>query len=70
MGSANVLLKKWGSSLGVVIPAELVEEEKLQERERVIIAVKKISTLSDVFGSLKNWKVDSQKIKDEARNNW
>ncbi|MBS3069886.1 AbrB/MazE/SpoVT family DNA-binding domain-containing protein [Candidatus Micrarchaeota archaeon] len=70
MGSATVSLKKWGSSLGVVIPAELVEEEKLEEKEKVIIEVKKISTLSDVFGSLKEWKADAQKLKDEARRGW
>jgi len=70
MGSATVSLKKWGSSLGVVIPAELVEEEKLEEKEKVIIEVKKISTLSDVFGSAKDWKIDAQKAKDEARKDW
>lgn len=44
---------------GVFRPLEKVE---LREGERVKIVIKK-----GVFGILKGWKVDAQKVKDELR---
>ena len=65
-------LKKWGNSLGIVIPAEFLRTENLKEGEEVTVEVKGETkkTLKDVFGSLKDWKIDSQKVKDELREEW
>jgi antitoxin component of MazEF toxin-antitoxin module len=60
-------LKKWGNSLGVVIPIEFLKKRNLTEGQEVIIEIEKKDLLSDLFGSLKKWKADSQKIKDEIR---
>lgn len=70
MAFANVVLKKWGSSLGVIIPADMVEKEKLKTGEKVVVEIRKVNNLKDIFGSLKNWKIDAQKFKDEARAGW
>ena len=70
MAFVTVPLKKWGNSLGVIIPADVVEKEGLSEKERVVIEVRKTSTLQDLFGSMKHTKLDAQKLKDEARENW
>ncbi len=70
MAFANVVLKKWGSSLGVVVPADVVESEKLKKGEKIRVEIKKVNDLSDFFGSRKGWKIDAQKFKDEARKNW
>lgn len=47
--------KKWGSSLGVIIPKELVKEERLCEGQeiRIDILSKKKTTGADIFGKLK-----------------
>lgn len=47
--------KKWGSSLGVVIPKELVKKERLQEGQdiRINILSRKKTTGDDIFGKLK-----------------
>ena len=66
----EVKLKKWGSSLGLIIPKEIVLKERLKVGEQVLLNIKKKVTMRQIFGSLKDWKIDSQKIKDELRKEW
>ena len=43
--------RKWGSSLGIVIPKETVEEFKLKEDQDVLIEIKpKDNPLKELFG--------------------
>lgn len=63
----QVRVKKWGNSLGIVLPSEFVDKERLKENERISINVIKEVDLSDIFGSLKGLKLDTQKFKDEMR---
>lgn len=59
--------KKWGSSLGVIIPKEIVREERLREGEniRINILSKKKTTGADIFGKLK-FKKPIQVLLDET----
>ena len=63
-------LKSWGSSLGIVVPREIVIEEHFQEGEEVVLEIRKKHSLQDIFGSLREWKIDTQKMKDESRKEW
>jgi len=63
-------LKIWGSSLGIVVPSEIVKKEKLKEGEEVIVEIKKKRKMQGIFGSLKGWKIDPQRTKDELRKEW
>ena len=63
-------LKSWGSSLGVVVPKDIVKAEHLKEGDEIVIEIRKKGTLRDIFGALKDWKVDPQKLKDDARKEW
>ncbi|MBI4980655.1 AbrB/MazE/SpoVT family DNA-binding domain-containing protein [Candidatus Woesearchaeota archaeon] len=63
-------LRTWGSSLGLVVPSEIVQTEHLKEGEEVIIEIKRKNRLQDLFGRLKSWKIDPQKMKDELRREW
>jgi antitoxin component of MazEF toxin-antitoxin module len=67
---ARAKLKKWGSSLGIIVPAEIVKKENLKEGEEIVFAIKKKNPLIETFGTLKDWKIDAQKMKDEARKDW
>ena len=50
--------RKWGSSLGIVIPKEAVVELKLKEDQDVIIDIKpKDSPLKELFGALNELKI-------------
>ena len=62
--------KKWGSSLGIIIPKKIVEEENLKQNQVIkILAVETEAKtrIKDIFGKLKNWKINAQKFKDEIR---
>jgi len=62
-------LRRWGNSFGIVVPIGAVEKEKVKEGEEVTILLnkEKNNVLREMFGTLKNWKIDSQKFKDEIR---
>ena len=63
----QTVLRKWGNSIGVVIPKEIIEKEQLREGEEVFIIIESKNDLKEVFGSLKDWKINTQKLKDELR---
>ncbi len=62
--------RKWGSSIAVVLPKALVDEEGIKPNETIVIEVKKGVRVKDVFGMFPNWKRSAQEIKDEARKGW
>ena len=62
--------KKWGSSLGVVIPKIVVEKEHISEGEEIVITIIKQHLAKEFFGILSDWKKSAQKLKDEAREGW
>lgn len=65
----EVVVKKWGNSVGVILPKELVERESLKENEKVLLEVVKEANLERIFGSLKR-KMPGQEFKDMVRECW
>ena len=63
-------LKSWGSSLGVVVPKEVVKAEHLKEVDEITIEIHRKSSIREIFGSMPNLKIDAQKMKDEIRKEW
>lgn len=62
--------KKWGSSLGIIIPKEIVERENLKQNQTIKILAIETQTktkVKDIFGTLKNWRINTQKFKEEIR---
>mgnify|MGYP001580151290 CR=1 FL=1 len=66
---AEITLKKWGNSVGAVLPKEFVEAQGLKENDRVIIDIVKKADLTKIFGSLKG-KMSGQEFKDMVRKGW
>jgi len=66
----QTVLRKWGNSIGVVIPREIIEKERLREGEEVIIDIENKNDIKNIFGSLKDWRINSQKMKEELRRGW
>ncbi len=59
--------RKWGSSIGIVIPKSIADELKLREDEEVSITLtKKENVLKELFGS-GNFKKPTEEILDEIR---
>ena len=62
--------KKWGNSLGVIIPREIAEKEHIKESEKVKFLIIRDSskTLKETFGIAKGKiKKSAQQRKDERR---
>lgn len=59
--------RKWGNSLGIRLPRDFVKRENIKENTKIRVDIVTESNINDIFGILKDWKIDSQKIKDEFR---
>ena len=67
----KTVARRWGSSIGVIIPKEVVEAKNIREDDEIVIRVEKNRPKAgELFGLLKGWKKSTQKIKDEMRRGW
>lgn len=64
-----VTVKKWGNSMGVILPRETVKNQGIKEGDEVVISVFKKGDLSNIFGTLKT-KLTGQQLKELARKDW
>jgi len=55
METINVKVKKWGNSLGVVLPRDILNNENIEEGSDIEISVraKHKTKVKDIFGMLK-----------------
>ncbi len=70
MEELNVVARKWGNSLAIVLPKNVVKSNGIKENEDLIVTITRKATARDIFGLLKDWKKPTQKIKDEMREGW
>ena len=64
----RTVVRKWGNSLGVVIPSEEASKEGLKENDEVEIVIRKAMDIRELFGKYKFR--DLQSLKDELREGW
>ncbi|MBS3114153.1 AbrB/MazE/SpoVT family DNA-binding domain-containing protein [Candidatus Woesearchaeota archaeon] len=62
--------RKWGSSIGVVLPKEVVDEIGIKPNEKIVIDIKKRPLAKEFFGKFPHWGKSTQEIKDEMREGW
>jgi bifunctional DNA-binding transcriptional regulator/antitoxin component of YhaV-PrlF toxin-antitoxin module len=62
-------VRHWGSSLGIVVPSDIVKKLRLKAGDEVVVDVDQAG-IEAAFGSLSDWTVDPQKLKDELRKGW
>ena len=62
-------IRKWGNSLGITIPQEVVEEEHLHENQRIIVKINPTQNLASLRGLVKFSK-SAQQLKEEMRAGW
>ena len=71
MVETEVKTRKWGSSIGVVLPKEVVDEIGIKPDETIRIDVRKSLKVKDVFGMFPRFsKKSAQELKDEMRKGW
>ncbi|HLC31952.1 MAG TPA: AbrB/MazE/SpoVT family DNA-binding domain-containing protein [Candidatus Nanoarchaeia archaeon] len=67
----NAIAKRWGSSLGIIIPKEVVLQERIKEDDEIRVKIERKRPKAGVlFGYLKDWKRPTQEIKNEMREGW
>lgn len=62
-------IKKWGNSLGVVLPMDIIKHQHLQEGDTILVEVVKKADLRPVFGTLHR-KLSGQQFKNFVREGW
>ncbi|MBS3075663.1 AbrB/MazE/SpoVT family DNA-binding domain-containing protein [Candidatus Pacearchaeota archaeon] len=69
MVKTEVITRKWGNSIGVILPKEIIEKENIKENMRIDILISKNSNvLNETFGMLKGkLKKSSQQMKEELK---
>ena len=67
MGSRTIV-RKWGNSLGVVIPSSEAEKEGLREHDEVEITIRRAIDIRQLYGKYPFR--DLQRLKDELRKGW
>ncbi len=70
----EVKTKKWGNSIGIVIPSETVEKLNIGPEEEILIEIeKKNNVLKELFGRAHNKKSAKkmiQEFRDESESKW
>lgn len=69
----KVKAKRWGSSLGFIIPNEVVREQKIREGDELEIELQKMTDIERLFGIAHGKRrpgMTTQKIKDGLRGGW
>ncbi|MDO8468042.1 MAG: AbrB/MazE/SpoVT family DNA-binding domain-containing protein [Nanoarchaeota archaeon] len=67
----NVKAKKWGSSIGFILPKPVVAERGIKENDEITIEVKQRPKAGVLWGFGKGkFKKTAQEIKDELRKGW
>ena len=64
--TAEVEVRKWGNSMGVILPRELIKAKELKQHDKVLIDVVKKADLTKFFGSFKTKKT-GQEFKNMVR---
>ena len=68
----KIKAKRWGSSIGIIIPKSIVEEKKIKEHDELVIEIKNRPLARELFDKFPEWKSkkSAQELKDEARSGW
>ena len=64
-----VTARKWGNSIGVTLPAGMVEKEGIRPNDKLVVAVRKTVPIKALFGIAKFSK-RGQELKDDLRAGW
>ncbi len=69
MSEVEVITRKWGNSLGITIPQEIVHKEHIRENQKLNITINLATNIQRIRGLVK-FKKSAQQIKDEMRLGW
>ncbi|MBD3247094.1 AbrB/MazE/SpoVT family DNA-binding domain-containing protein [Candidatus Pacearchaeota archaeon] len=63
--------RKWGNSIAVILPKDLIDKNKIKENDEIIIKIEKRPLAGELFGKFaRRSKKTAQQIKDEMKKGW
>lgn len=65
----EVEIKKWGNSIGIILPKFIIDSQGLKEKDKIIINLVKKADIHKTFGSQKR-SMTGQEFKDMVRQGW
>ena len=69
--ATEAVVRKWGNSLGVILPKDIEKTQHIKEDDTIFVYVVKEADLSKSYGALKGkLKMSGQKFKDMVRKGW
>ncbi len=69
MTEIEVVMRRWGNSLGISFPKRIVVEQRLHENQKILVEIKHVVDLTKLKGLI-SFKKKAQEIKDEMRSGW
>ncbi len=67
----RTIAKRWGSSIGIVLPKRIVDLRRIKENDEIVIEIKSQPVMGNMFGRfLRKSGRSGQELKDEARKGW
>ena len=69
MTEIETIVRRWGDSMAVIIPRDIVKEEQIKPKSKVRIRLVREDDLSDLFGKFRTKKTPKE-LKDEGREAW
>lgn len=68
MIECEAVAKKWGNSIGIIIPSDIAERQRIRENSKVRFAILDSgAVVAETFGMLKQWKEPTGKILRKLR---
>lgn len=64
--------RKWGNSIGIVIPKEVVDEQHITLKDSLVVEIRKKKSkkeIKELFGKF-SFDKSTQRIKEEMRKGW
>lgn len=61
----ELVVKKFGGSIGVLFPREILERQRIKVNDKIKVNVEKVADLGFMFGKGKSIKGSTQKMMDE-----
>jgi len=65
----QVKVRKWGNSIGIVLPSEFSEKQGIKENDKITIEIVKEANIKHLFNSLKT-SMSGQKFKSMVKKEW
>jgi len=65
-------VKKWGNSMGILIPKDIIEKEHIKEGAEVeiVLTLKNKTTVNDIFGAIKLKRPTDKILKEVDEDLW